>query len=364
MVGREKPVMPLKGLILTESYDYETADLQYAKEARSRGFPVYAYDPNPGIEQLFLPYFFSKDGKGDTLSGSLENSFHFLQSTMGKAVFDGVIRTSWDDSGLPMESWILHFAATAAYSWNAEAPSLPEFTATFFRNRYGPAAQGMDSLYRLLNEAAYFFMESFERRVWAWGEIGKTRIPDLPRGDALEYDPFWNTEYKERVRTASIFLMKMDRALAICDRNLAASVDNRRDITIFRSLANLTRHTALTYLDLSRLEACIRQAHEQRFTDTAACYGYLQQAEQVVKGQLARRDSVFNGLVALWEQTRLPKGMSTAGKPYFFEQDRTRHFANRAPDMGYLIMDEDRLGLAAYLEGLQKYMQFFRQQHK
>src|SRR6185295_17074455 len=116
-----------------------------------------------------------------------------------KGVFDGVIRTSWDDAGLPMQSWILSFALTAAYSWHVSGPSLSEFTASFYKNRYGNDAGKMDTLYRLLNDAAYFYMESFERRVWAWGEIGMTHVPDLPRGDAIEYDPFWNREYADRV---------------------------------------------------------------------------------------------------------------------------------------------------------------------
>ncbi|RZM03197.1 MAG: hypothetical protein EOO88_56670, partial [Pedobacter sp.] len=55
-IKQEQPVVPRKGLILTESYDYETPDLKYAKQAKALGYPVYAYDPNPGIEQLFLPY--------------------------------------------------------------------------------------------------------------------------------------------------------------------------------------------------------------------------------------------------------------------------------------------------------------------
>src|SRR5690606_528585 len=51
-------VMPQKGIVLTESYDYETPDLKYAKQAKALDFPVFAYDPNPGVEPLFLPYFF------------------------------------------------------------------------------------------------------------------------------------------------------------------------------------------------------------------------------------------------------------------------------------------------------------------
>jgi hypothetical protein len=280
---------------------------------------------------------------------------------MGKNVFDGVIRTSWDDSGLPMQAWMLSFATTAAFSWNASAPSLSEFTTAYFTNRYGTAALEVGTLHRLLNEGAYFYMESFERRVWAWGEIGKTHLPDLPRGDALEYDPFWNSRYADKVKEAALFQAKMDTAIRICDDNLSAPIHNRYDIEVFRSLAALTRHTALTYLDLSQLENAIRQAHEDRFTNLDAAYNNLQKAAQIVTAQLARRQKVFDDLVTVWERTRLPKGMSTKEKQYFFEQDRTRHFANRVPDMSYLVIDEQHLDLESYLLNLQQYINFFEQ---
>ncbi|QEH43383.1 beta-N-acetylhexosaminidase [Chitinophaga sp. XS-30] len=353
-------VVPQKGIILTESYNYETEDLTYAKQAKALGHPVYAYDPNPGIEQLFLPYFFVKGKKGKE-TGALEQSYDFLVSNLGKGVFDGVIRTSWDDSGLPMQAWMLCFATTAAYAWNVSGLSMDEFLQTFYANRYGRQATGMHDLYRLLNEAAYFYMESFERRVWAWGEIGKTHLPDLPRGDALEYDPYWNTEYADRVEEAKIYLAKMDTAIAICDKNLAGDISNRYDVEVFRTLCNLARHTALTYLDLSKLEVAIKNAHQQRFLDYDKAYHHLQEAEGIVKASLARRQAMFTDLCAVWEKTRLPKGMSTPEKQYFFEQERTRHFASRVPGMNYLIYDEEKLGLEQYLQELQAYNQYFRE---
>ncbi len=356
---QEKPVIPHKGIILTESYDYETPDLKFAREAKSLGYPIYAYDPNPGIEQLFLPYFFTKDGKGEIKTGSLENSYQFLQQTMGKGVFDGVIRTSWDDSGLPVQAWMLSFATTAAFSWNASAPGLTAFKTAFFKNRYGNESADIDSLYYLLNEGAYFFMESFERRVWAWGEIGKTHLPDLPRGDALEYDPFWNTRYQDRLRSADEILKKMDTALAICDQNLLVGPKNVQDILAFRTLVNLISHTAQTYKDLSNLENTIKTAHQQRFTNLAESYQNLRKAEEIVTHQIQRRQQVFDELITVWSKTMLPKGMSTDTKQYFFEQDRTRHFANRTPDMTYLIVDEQKLGLEDYLINLKNYNQFF-----
>ncbi|HLA52060.1 MAG TPA: hypothetical protein VK618_02070 [Flavitalea sp.] len=207
----------------------------------------------------------------------------------------------------------------------------------------------------MLNEGAYFYMESFEREVWAWGEIGKTHIPDLPRGDAIEYDPYWNTQYKDRVELSKIFLSKMDSAIRICDRNLSDSGEHAYDLEVFRSLASMVRHTANTYLSLSTLEKTIRQAHLQRFSNTDSAMYYLDSAQQLLRNNLSERKTVFDDLVEVWNRSRLPKGMSTPQKTYFFEQDRTRHFANRVADMGYLVIDEEQLGLERYLENLEQY---------
>jgi hexosaminidase len=358
--AKEKPVVPHKSLIMTESYGYETPDLAYARKTKELGYRVYAYDPNPGIEQLFLPYFYTKNGKGKIEEGALESSVKFLQANLGKGVFEGVIRTSWDDSGLPMQAWMLCFATTAAYSWNVDAYSKEDFVTAFMKNRYGKEQQQMDDLYRILNDAAYFFMESFERRVWAWGDIGKTHLPDLPRGDAIEYDPFWIREYADRLKEARSMLAKMDTAQRILQTNLKGQPKNIYDIEVLQSLVDLTRHTALTYLDLEALELHVKNAHQQRFLNTDSSYYHLKLAEKQVEQQLQRRQQVFNTLVKKWEETRLPKGMSTPDKKYFFEQERTRHFASRVPGMNYLIYDEEKLDLEGYLEKLKAYNEYFR----
>ena len=70
--------------------------------------------------------------------------------------------------------------------------------------------------------------------------------------------------------------------------------------------------------------------------------------------------TVENSLVVkVWNKTRLEKGMSTKDKKYFFEQDRTRHFANRVADMSYLIVDEKQLDLESYLAKLEQYIRDF-----
>jgi hypothetical protein len=65
--------------------------------------------------------------------------------------------------------------------------------------------------------------------------------------------------------------------------------------------------------------------------------------------------------VATWEKSRLPKGLSSNNKQYFFQQDRARHFANRQPDMTYLIYDEERLDVKGYLEKIKSYSKYYKE---
>ena len=349
---------PAKKLVLTESYNYETPDFKYVKESKKLGYEVYAYDPNPGIEPLFLPYKFRQRDK-NIIEGSLENSYKFLSSVAVSGVFDGMINTSWDDSGLHNQMWMLSFVTSAAYSWNGSKPDLDEFEDSFFKSYYGPSAMNMDELYYLLNEGAYYYSWTLERNVWHHGEIGKTHLPDLPRNDNMEYNPFWNTEYKEKVRESGVQLGKMERALQIIANNKRVGVRNEYDFELYRTIAELIVHTCQTYLDLSRLENTITHAHSLTFISKKEAYNQLVEAKNIVKSSLQRREKVYHHLVEVWEQTRLPKGMSTAGKKYFFQQDRARHYANRTADMSFLIYDEQKLDMEGYLKNLEAYMDYY-----
>ncbi|NOY94975.1 MAG: family 20 glycosylhydrolase [Chlorobi bacterium] len=355
-----KNITPVKGLVLTESYSYNTPDFKYTKEARQLGYEVYAYDPNPGIEPLFLPYHYRKRGGHKTL-GSMENSYNFLTTTALSGAFDGMINTSWDDSGLHNQMWMLSFVTSAEYSWSGNKPTLPEFEESFFKSYYGGSVMDMKELYSLLNEGAYYFAGTFERNVWHHGEIGKTHLPDLPRNDNMEYDPYWNTEYKEMVSRSKKELAKMKRAMQIIVNNKKLVDRNLYDFDLYESVAELIQHTCNTYLDLSDLERIITKAHRLTYIDKHEAYNQLAKARELIEASLQRRERVYNDIVKTWEETRLPKGMSTKDKKYFHRQDRARHFANRKPDMSYLIFDEQLLDMEGYLKKLKAYMQYYKE---
>jgi hypothetical protein len=356
-----KGIVPEKELVFTESYDYETPDKSFAKEARKLGFEVFAYDPNPGVVPLMVPYNFEKGDNGEKRPGSLEKSYLFMTSAAKSATFDGMICTSWDDDDLHNQMWMLHFVNAAACAWNGSNPSISETRESFFQTYYGQSAIQMNELFELLNEGAYYYAGTMERNVWHYGEIGKTRLPDLPRGDALEFDPFWNTEYKEKVAESQDMLVKINKALEIIDKNKKSGVKNEYDFDLFRTSAELIKHTCQTYIGLSNLEYTIKDAHANRFIDYNVSLDYLLKAQKIVENRLQNRETVFNNLVATYEKTRLPKGYSSNEKPYFWQQDRARHFANRQPDMSFLIYDEQMLDMEGYLVKLKDYITFFKE---
>ncbi|MEO6722042.1 MAG: hypothetical protein ABIN67_16875, partial [Ferruginibacter sp.] len=103
-------------------------------------------------------------------------------------------------------------------------------------------------------------------------------------------------------------------------------------------------------------ENAIGEANKLRFISHDSTLHNLKKAENIVSNSLQRRKSTYDNLVDTWNKTRLPKGMSTENKKYFFRQDRTRHFANRTPDMSYLIIDEIDLNLENYLSKLREFI--------
>ncbi len=352
----EEKTKPVAGLMTPGGYDE-----QRDREALAKGYPLYIYDPNPGIEHLFLPYFY-RENIYNQYGGHLQRSYNKLAPAALSGKFEGMISTSWNCSGVHNQGWMLRYIIAAEYSWSGDNPDLEEFTDKFFVNYYGPRSRDVRELYELLNRASYFYMNSFERKVWHWGEIGKTHLPDLPRDD-IEYDPYWNTEYADRLAASRKIIPRMQRAQEICKVNQELGAKNGYDFELFGRLAELFEHTANTYLALSRLENSITAAHRAHFDNPAGAYAALGRAAEIVEENLAERKRVFKAIVATWEKSQLPRGMSTPDKKYVHGRDQQRNFANRRPDLSFMICDEQMLGLEDYLADLKKYTAWYKEKY-
>ncbi|MBN1674633.1 MAG: beta-N-acetylhexosaminidase [Kiritimatiellae bacterium] len=356
--GRWKPDsehVPPKRMIFVDS-----GDPAYLEAAHAAGYEYWVYAQNPGITPLFLPFFpwvqrsMWRDTSRERDGSFIETGQGIADAARRKAV-NGSITTSWDDSGLHNLCWMPRFICAAEFSWKADGRHLETWTRRYFENYFGPAARDMRALFQILQESAQFYDDTFQRRVWHWGDIGKIHPPDFPRGD-LEYNDFWRGRYAHLLQAAALERRQLTRALAILDDNLARDVRHRADLEVFRTCARLMRHNAELILMLGDLEAAISRASDGlHYTDRKAALSELRKAEHLIEAHLADRDKVFTELVSVWERTRLPKGLSLPEKPYRHARDRARHFANRTPDMSYLILDEQRLELEEYLERLKVY---------
>ena len=336
----------------------DSGDLDYLAAARRAGYQTWVYAPNPGITPLCLPFFpwvkasIWREEPGQVRDGSFRETAQAIARAASAKVVDGSITTSWDDSGLHNQCWMPRFVCAAEFSWKAHGRDVETWTRRFFANYFGPAARDLRELFQLLQDGALFYYDTFQRRVWHWGDVGKIHLPDLPRGD-LEYSNFWRRRYAALLARARIERQRVDRALAILDDNLSRRVRRRDDLEVLRTCAELMRHNADLVLMLGSLEEAIARASDQHhFHDRAESLEQLRHAERLIDEHLSDRQEVLNTLVAVWERTRLPKGLSLPGRPYLHARDRARHFANRTPDLTYLILDEQLLGLEAYLERL------------
>ncbi len=342
---------------------YGNHNFEHASEFKEAGYDLYIYDTNPGIEPLFLPYFYKLRGEGENekeADNCLQRSYNEVARAAISGKFTGMINTSWDDAGLHNQMWMMSFINSAEWAWSGNNPTLEEFSDKFFLNYYGEQSINMRELYLLLNKAGYYYYKSFERRVWHYGDIGKTHLPDLPRGDILEYDEFWNREYAAKIDESREQIKQMERAMEIILANQEAGVKNSYDLELFTTIVNLVSHTCNTYLTLSELEKAVKEAHNQQFLSHQASIKSLENAVEIIETNLLERQKVYQELVVIWEKTRLPKGFSTDEKKFFFRQDRARHFAFRRADMSYLICDEELLGLEDYLKQLKDYIKYAR----
>ncbi len=333
-------------------------DPERTGELRKAGHEVCCYAPNPGIEPLFLPLQPAHQvTRWQNRTREHPGSLTRTRSTVGSAArsgeVDGMICTSWDDSGVHISNWMPRFICAAEYAWSGKGPTLDEWKAKFAPSYFGPQVKDLWRLYRMLQDSAWFYYDSFQRKVWHYGDVGKVHLPDLLRWEDLEYSEYWNNRYADWVRDARRELGTIEREIELIHENLARPLRNKYDFELYLAIANLCRHNCKLILNLSELEKLLGQAHQVHFTSRPRALRALREAVALARSTVAEREEVYAQIVANYEKVQLPKGMSTKEKAFAHGRDRARHFANRTPDMRYLVIDEEMLGLESWADAVE-----------
>jgi hexosaminidase len=331
---------------------------QQSEGLRKAGHEIFCYDPNPGIEPLFLPFQpvleqcrwneYTKEHPG-----SLARSREVVGAAARSGQFDGMISTSWVCSGVQVPCWVPRFLCAAEYSWSGAGSTLEEWKVKFARTYFGGEVKELWRLYRLLQGSAWFYSDSFQRKVWHWGDVGKVHLPDLPRWEDLEYSPYWQRRYADWVRDARVELRNIEEELELIHENLVRPLRNTYDFELYLAIAGLFRHNARVILALAQLEQLVGQAHDVHFTSRPRALSFLREAVGLARSTVTEREEAYTQVVATCEKMQLPKGMSSPDKAYVHGRDRGRNLANRTADMRYLVIDEELLDLEGWADALE-----------
>jgi hexosaminidase len=340
---------------------------EVVKASADAGYPCWIYAPNTGVTPLVvfsLPWVKStqwNQNRGNPLPGGFAMTASAYSQVIADRSARGSITTSWDDSGLHNQMWMPHFVCGATYSWNGQAGDVDAWFDDFIAVYFGIQARDIRECHALLQDCALFYDDTFQRRVWHWGDIGKIHLPDFPRA-GLEYDLFWRKRYALLLRQANEQRIKLDRIDGILAKNLGLDIRHAYDVEVLQSCSRLMRHNVDLILMLGELEARLERASYTLYMkDRRAALAVLRSMEVLLREHLTEREAVYADLVACWERTRLPKGLAVGGRSYFWKPERARHFANRTPDMRYLVVDEDHLDIEGYLERLVRYNDAYEQ---
>ena len=351
-----------------------------------------AYVSMQGAEFLFPDHFGIESPPPGTVFGEFEEVFTSGRLT---ATYDsiahgralkmnpiGVFGAAWDDSGLHSETFWIGWSAAARWGWHPGTPGPEQHAAEFMQVYYGPGPTGMIEVYRSMQRQARAWQRTWDRvtsRVRAPGYgnsdakgVGTARqdltleAPPLPDPTSLAFQPRWTTRYKTWIAEAPAQSLQNDQLRHALTENILRAERNSYNLEVFLSLARFIGHhwTLLTTVadaerDLTRAAAEAAKGHH----DVAV--GHLVAACNRVSRVEEESRAASQYLNSVFEKSRFPKGQEVAGRKFVHVLDDTKdHWADRTPDLGYMSVPEQSIGLARWNTELTRITNEYAARHK
>src|SRR6185295_7938409 len=214
-------------------------------------------------------------------------------------------------------------------------------------------------LYQLMSEQAQISDDTWEdvastARPPIWGNSDKIFDPPQPAGDqslptlpvpsagSLSIGHDWKQENSRRLEIASGALSDHDELLDLLHANLATVNDNRYNLEVFLSIAQIYRQSLEMIVDLGRISDQLKTAQ------TAAARGEARDALSAIDEALdqageihRRRNRALKAATETWYKTWFPRVAEANGRRYLDQVDHVKdHRPIRTLDMSYLIYRE------------------------
>jgi hypothetical protein len=366
-------------MIPPDVIDGVIGETEYLKTENELGMRQLAYTSMQGAEFLFpnhLPNYQSAGGDQGPSVGRLKSAFQdisFGKVWGGKPI--GVFGAAWDDSGLHNETFWLGWVAVAEYGWTPGAPPVEQMAAEFMNIYYGPRVSEMIEVYRGLQSQARFFESSWDRVVSkvrgpgygnSYGKgIGTTRFdqtlpqPALPAMPGLSFTPVYVGRYETLVETARRMALENDALIHRLHQNITKADRNRYNLEVLLSIAELTGHHNRMISGMKVIEDRLKAARAAaERNDPQQATGQLVAAYDQARSIVEERHQTFRRLKTVWEKSRFPKGREAGGRKFYHSLDDTKdHWADRRPDLSYMIAPEESIGLEEWMRRLASIIQ-------
>jgi hypothetical protein len=274
----------------------------------------------------------------------------------------GSMTTSWDDSGLHQETFWYGFACAAEYSWTCDKPALDSYRAKFIRHFYGPENNNMAFVYDVLGQTGDLWSIMRGGPFWyrdRWRDAGAPiPLPPLPT-DSLTVSGNWLSDHAVNVNLARDRQTLLEQVIDVLDE--AGRAREAYNIRVLHSVAAYASYSAWAVLTLARIDLLYGDARTaDTGGDSLAALGKLEDALKQVRELEREGRFALNDLVTVWEESRLPKGMSADGREYLHMTDFASHLANVTPGMSYLRLVEESWNLDAYAQQLENLIRNYR----
>ena len=293
----------------------------------------------------------------------------------------GVFGAVWDDSGIHNETFWLGWSAVASWGWHPGTPGPEQHAAEFMRTYYGPDAEGMVEVYRMMEHQARSWQRTWDRviskvRGPGYGSsqgpgMGVERydfslpLPALPRLPGLDLQPQFAISRAEFVAEAKRLAVENDQLLHALSTNLLKVDRNQYNLEVFSALAGFMGHHWRLLQGEAHAEKLLGQAAK-----AAAAKKYGDAVQQMVAAyntiEKVHSDGAerFTELTRVFEVSRFPKGRAVASKKYLHVLDDTKdHWAARTPDLTFMNASEQNMGLAVWLSDLRRVIEDYAATH-
>ncbi len=339
-------------------------DSAWAPVFKERGIRQLIYTSTQGGEPLFPNYYPLPASKtlhkeNEKLAARVPDLLQTITKAVNEKTADlaGVIVAGWADAGLHPQTFWLGYATGAAMGWNHSGTNADELAERFYATFYGTENAGLKRMFELTSRQAQFYEDSWEWRasnfrtpIFGNSAAVYTKpkpaldqsLLRLPVPDSINFSlPFnWADSNFKRLQLAQSFMKESDELMLLLN-NANAVGNNRYNIEVIRTVANLCRQNILMLHHLEKISLLMQGASQAADKHPDSAIFLIDQCLDLTVQMKTARNDVLDSSINVWYKDWLPLVKEANGRQYLHAVDDVKdHRPIRTADMSYLIYRE------------------------